>query len=112
MATLCNVPSSFASTPTFTEPLPTSLRMTKVEMYAAPWCPYCVRAKALLDAKGVDYSYVDVDETPGAREEMQARGGGRTIPQIFIAGSPIGGCDELHALERQGQLDRLLTNAA
>lgn len=77
-------------------------------MYAADWCGYCLRARRLLDEKGVGYSYIDVDEVPGARKEMMARGGGVTIPQIFFDGRPIGGCDELHALERMGELDTLL----
>jgi glutaredoxin 3 len=82
--------------------------MTRVEMYAASWCVYCVRAQTLLDRKGVPYTYIDVDERPEARLEMRHRGGGHTIPQIFIDNVPIGGSDDLHALDRRGALDRLL----
>lgn len=77
-------------------------------MYAAGWCGYCLRARRLLDEKGVEYRYIDVDEVPDARKEMMARGGGTTIPQIFFDGRPMGGCDELYALERRGELDQLL----
>jgi glutaredoxin 3 len=82
--------------------------MAQVEMYGADWCGYSIRARMLLDRKGVEYHYIDVDSTPGARDEMTERGGGRTIPQIFIDGTPVGGSDELHALEARGELDRLL----
>lgn len=88
------------------------MRMARVEMYAADWCPYSIRAKHLLDQKQVDYTYLDVDERPEARREMRERGGGHTIPQIFIDGRSIGGSDELHALERQGKLDPLLEASA
>ena len=83
--------------------------MAKVEIYTTPICPYCMRAKALLKRKGVAFEEIDVTMVPGAREEMVSRSGGkRTVPQIFIAGDGIGGSDELHALESQGALDRLL----
>lgn len=83
--------------------------MAKVEIYTTPICPYCLRAKALLKRKGVAFEEIDVTMIPGAREEMVNRSGGkRTVPQIFIAGDGIGGSDELHALESQGTLDRLL----
>lgn len=77
-------------------------------MYAATWCPYCMRAQQLLDRKDVDYTYIDVDKKPEARREMMERGGGQTVPQIFIDGRHIGGSDDLHALEQQGRLDPLL----
>lgn len=85
--------------------------MAFVEIYATDYCPYCVRAKKLLAAKGVDYKEYDVAVT--GRDEMIRRAGGRTtVPQIFIDGSHVGGCDDLHALEAQGRLDRMLAGAA
>ncbi|HYM41222.1 MAG TPA: glutaredoxin 3 [Steroidobacteraceae bacterium] len=81
-------------------------------MYASDWCGYCARARALLDAKGVAYTEIDVDLVPGAREEMVARGGGSTVPQVFIDGRPVGGSDELRALDAAGRLDSMLKNGA
>lgn len=81
-------------------------------MYASDWCGYCSRARRLLDAKGVTYTEIDVDLVPGAREEMLARGGGETVPQIFIGDQAVGGCDELHALDAAGRLDPMLKNGA
>ena len=80
----------------------------QVEMYASDWCGYCRRARALLEAKGVAFTEIDVDMIPGARAEMVARGGGDTVPQIFIGGQAVGGCDELQALDAAGRLDPLL----
>ncbi len=86
--------------------------MIHVEIYTTPFCPYCLRAKALLTKKGVAFHEVDVSEIPGARAEMQQRtDGARTVPQIFIGGKLIGGSDELVALERKGELDALLAVA-
>ena len=82
--------------------------MAKVEMYSTAWCPFCIRAKQLLKSKAVDYADTDVDREPQKRAEMMQRGGGRTVPQIFINDQPVGGCDELYALERSGELNRLL----
>lgn len=82
--------------------------MANVELYFAPWCPYCRRAKQLLDEKQVNYTLIDVDAEPSERETMQKRGAGKTIPQIFIDDKPIGGCDDLYALEAEGKLDLLL----
>ena len=79
-----------------------------VVMYASDWCGYCARARALLEAKGVAYTEIDVDLVPGARDEMMARGGGSTVPQIFIDGQPVGGSDELRALDAAGHLDSML----
>jgi glutaredoxin 3 len=84
----------------------------QVVIYTTDWCPYCARARGLLETKGVAYTEVDVDAVPGARDEMMARGGGDTVPQIFIAGRPVGGSDELHALDAAGRLDPLLKNGA
>jgi glutaredoxin 3 len=86
--------------------------LAMVEIYTTMFCGYCMQAKRLLDKKGVEYKEIDVGFEPGAREEMLARAGGRTsVPQIFIEGRNIGGCDELFALESRGELDSLL-NAA
>ena len=81
----------------------------KVEIYTWRFCPFCIRAKALLDRKGVAYSEYAIDGDQAARAAMGDRAEGRTsLPQIFIDDRGIGGCDELHALERSGQLDPLL----
>jgi len=79
--------------------------MAQVEMYTTMFCPYCSRARALLDKKGVAYIDIDIYET-GKRDEMIKRaGGGYTVPQIFIDGEHIGGCDDMVALDRAGKLD-------
>lgn len=84
----------------------------QVTMYSTAWCPYCLRARQLLGRKGVAFEEVDVSDHPQRREEMLARSGGRrTVPQIFIGERHIGGSDELHALERTGELDQLLGRA-
>jgi glutaredoxin 3 len=80
--------------------------MAKVEMYSTMWCPYCARARALLERKGVEFTEIDLMEQPGRRDEMIRRAGGRTtVPQIFIDGEHIGGCDDMVALDRAGKLD-------
>ncbi len=85
--------------------------MAQVEIYATMFCPFCHRAKRLLEAKGVAYDEVDVTMSPGKRREMTERAGGRSsVPQIFIDGVHIGGSDELHALEAEGKLDPLLAD--
>ena len=84
----------------------------QVEMYLTDWCPYCMRARALLESKGVTITEIDVDVVAGARSEMMARGGGDTVPQIFIGGQAVGGCDELCALDAAGRLDPMLKNGA
>ena len=81
--------------------------MATVKIYTTTYCPYCVRARQLLDNKQVDYNNIDVSETD-ARANMKLLTGGTTVPQIVINGQAIGGCDELHALERSGELDKLL----
>lgn len=84
--------------------------MAEIEIYTQPWCPYCVRAKALLDKKGVAYREIDAPGGSAARAEAAQRSGGRSsVPQIFIGGQHIGGCDDIMALERAGKLDALLT---
>lgn len=83
--------------------------MKTVEIYTTPICGYCMRAKRLLDQKGVEFTEIDVMGNPEKRAEMvQRSGGGRTVPQIFIGGTLIGGCDELHALDNAGKLDPML----
>jgi glutaredoxin 3 len=83
--------------------------MTAVEIYSTPTCPYCIAAKRLLDKKGVKYTDLDVSRDPGLRALMTKRAGGsRTVPQIFIDGKHVGGCDDLHALDYAGGLDPLL----
>lgn len=82
----------------------------KVEIYTGPFCGYCSRAKSLLSRKGVEYTEYDVYAETDRRDEMVSRAGGRmTIPQIFIDGTHVGGSDELHALDREGKLDKMLT---
>jgi glutaredoxin 3 len=80
----------------------------KIVMYSTGWCPYCSRARELLKSKGVEFEEIDVDARPEARTEMTARSGRRTVPQIFIGATHVGGCDDLHALEASGRLDTLL----
>ena len=79
-----------------------------VVVYLAGWCPYCQRARGLLSKKGVQVREIDVDDDPQLREEMIARSGRRTVPQIFIGEKHVGGCDDLLALDERGELDRLL----
>jgi glutaredoxin 3 len=83
--------------------------MPKIKIYTTPICPYCVRAKALLKKKGAPFDEVDVFMDADARQEMEdVTNGARTVPQIFIGEQHVGGCEELYALESQGQLDPLL----
>jgi glutaredoxin 3 len=83
--------------------------MARVEIYTKAFCPYCYRAKALLDGKQVEYEEVDISMGGPKRQEMIQRADGRTtVPQIFIDGKHIGGSDDLAALDRQGGLDPLL----
>jgi glutaredoxin 3 len=79
-----------------------------VVIYVAGWCPYCQRARGLLAQKGVQFREVDVDDDPQLREEMIARSGRRTVPQVFIGAKHVGGCDDLFALDARGELDRLI----
>ena len=80
----------------------------KVLMYVTDWCPYCERARSLLAGKGVAVEEIDVEAVPGAREEMRARSGRDTVPQIFIGETHVGGSDDLQALDEDGRLDPLL----
>ncbi|WP_448379860.1 glutaredoxin 3 [Gloeomargarita sp.] len=80
-----------------------------VEIYTWRTCPFCIRAKALLKRKGIAFTEYAIDGDEAAREQMAARAGGRrSVPQIFINGQHIGGCDDLYRLEQAGALDRLL----
>ena len=83
--------------------------MAKVEIYTWQSCPFCIRAKALLDKKKVNYIEYKIDGQQKAREKMMDRAQGRrTVPQIFINDLPIGGCDELYQLNQLGELDQML----
>lgn len=84
--------------------------MQTVEIYTSPLCGFCHAAKRLLAQKGVNFAEIDVLANPDRKPEMITRAsGGRTVPQIFIGDTHVGGCDELYALERAGKLDPLLT---
>ncbi|MCH2547291.1 MAG: glutaredoxin 3 [Alphaproteobacteria bacterium] len=83
--------------------------MAKVEIYSTPVCPYCTRAKSLLKSKGQEYTEIDIAANPATRDEMMSKANGRrTVPQIFINNKHIGGFDDLHALDKKGELDALL----
>ena len=79
-----------------------------VTVYTSDWCPYCRRAKDLLTSKHVVFTEINVEEQPQLREQMIARSNRRTVPQIFIGDRHVGGCDDLHELDRSGELDRLI----
>lgn len=83
--------------------------MKPVEIYTSPMCGFCHAAKRLLNQKGVEYTEIDVWAAPDRKPEMiQRANGGRTVPQIFIGETHVGGCDDLYALEKAGKLDALL----
>lgn len=82
--------------------------MPEVIMYTTAVCPYCVQAKRLLTQKNVAVTEIRIDQDPSKREEMMTRTQRRTVPQIFIGDTHVGGCDDLYALEREGKLDALL----
>ena len=79
-----------------------------ITIYTTPICPYCVRAKQLLTKKGVAFEEIDVFMDADKRAEMEEKSGRYTVPQVFVDETPIGGCAELYALERRGELDPLL----
>jgi glutaredoxin 3 len=79
-----------------------------VTLYVTGWCPYCQRAKGLLTRKNVVFTEINVDDDAKFRDEMIARSGRRTVPQIFIGDRHVGGCDDLFALDGSGALDRLI----
>jgi glutaredoxin 3 len=86
--------------------------MARVEIYTKFGCPYCARAKQLLEQKGVDYEEYEINSVPGKRDEMLGRSNGRTtVPQIFIDDRHVGGSDDLAELERGGRLDAMLQGA-
>lgn len=83
-----------------------------VTIYVTGWCPYCQRAKGLLTEKNVTFNEINVEDEPQFRQEMKSRSNRSTVPQIFIGDKHVGGCDDLFALENNGELDRLLQGAA
>jgi glutaredoxin 3 len=83
--------------------------MPSITIYTKGWCPYCSAAKKLLSDKGVDFTEIDIEKKPEARAEMIQKASGRTtVPQIFIGDRHVGGCDDLYALDDQGQLEPML----
>jgi glutaredoxin 3 len=85
--------------------------MSAVTIYTTRFCPFCIRAKHLLNSKQVAYTEIPVDGDPAARRAMTERAGRTSVPQIWINDVHVGGCDELYALERQGRLDALLNES-
>jgi len=83
--------------------------MKTATLYTTKYCPYCVRAKQLLDRKKVQYKELAVDSDVQLRREMMAKSGATSVPQIWIGEHHVGGCDELFALEQQGKLDQMLS---
>lgn len=84
--------------------------MRQIQIYSTQQCPYCIRAKALLDAKGLEYSEIDVSADHQLVRSMIERSGRRTVPQIFIDGQPVGGFDQLARLDSLGHLDQAFTD--
>ena len=82
-----------------------------VLMYSTAWCPYCTRARELLRDKGMTFTEIDVEMVPGSRDQMRARTGRTSVPQIFVGDHHIGGYDEMRALELRGELEPLLAAA-
>lgn len=82
--------------------------MASVTIYTRKYCEYCARAKALLTSKGVDFTEIDATGNAELRQEMIDKSGRNTFPQIFIGGAHVGGCDDLHAMDRAGKLDPML----
>jgi glutaredoxin 3 len=82
--------------------------MARVQMYTTTWCGYCVRAKHLLESKGIEYEEINLDGDPGFRQKLLDLTGGWTVPQILIDGLPIGGYTELWRLDKSGRLDEQL----
>jgi glutaredoxin 3 len=80
----------------------------RVVMYATGWCPYCTRARQLLERKQVSFELIDIDGSRELRQQMIALSGRTSVPQIFVGDTHVGGCDDLHALEAAGRLDPLL----
>jgi glutaredoxin 3 len=82
--------------------------MARVQMYTTTWCGYCVRAKHLLESKGIEYEEINLDGDPGFRQKLLDLTGGWTVPQILLDGRPIGGYTELWRLDKSGRLDEQL----
>jgi glutaredoxin 3 len=82
--------------------------MPRIRIYTTRWCGYCVRAKALLDGKGIAYEEVQLDSDPAFRQTLQRLTGGRSVPQVVIDGEPVGGYTELWRLDQSGALDERL----
>jgi glutaredoxin 3 len=85
--------------------------MANIEIYTRSWCGFCARAKHLLETKGAPFTEIDVEVEDRVAEMIQRANGGRSVPQIFIDGKHVGGCDDLYALDRAGKLDPLLKGA-
>ena len=85
--------------------------MANVEVFTQPWCPYCSRVVSLLQGKGVAFQEIDAPHGSAARADAMQRSGRTTMPQVFIDGRPIGGCDDVLALDRTGKLDPMLSPA-
>jgi len=83
------------------------MRMARIRMYSTTWCGYCVRAKALLERRGLEYEEIVMDDDPAFRQKLLEMTGRWTVPQIFIDDVPIGGYTELWSLDRDGRLDEL-----
>jgi glutaredoxin 3 len=81
--------------------------MARVQMYTTSWCGYCVRAKTLLESRGLEYEEISLDDDPHFRRKLQEITGGWTVPQVVLDGKPIGGYRELWRLDRHGELERL-----
>ncbi|MBD0289987.1 MAG: glutaredoxin 3 [Thermoleophilia bacterium] len=81
--------------------------MARIELYTTAWCGYCVRAKALLEQRGIPFEEIRVDEDPDFRAKLEELTGAWTVPQIVIDGKPIGGFSELWQLDREGELEKL-----
>ena len=86
--------------------------MLKIDLYSKDYCPWCHRARELLNIKGVSFNEIDVTYDSDREQEMRQRSGRRTVPQLFIGDQHIGGCSELFAMDEQGTLDPLLTVSA
>ncbi|MFG1487922.1 glutaredoxin 3 [Oceanospirillum sp. HFRX-1_2] len=82
--------------------------MQNVVIYSKSWCPFCVQAKRLLQSKKVDFTEIDVEREPAKMQEMMKNSGRRTVPQIWVGDTHVGGCDDLFAAEQTGKLDQLL----
>ncbi len=85
--------------------------MARIQIYTKSACPYCVRAKALLDRKGVAYEEIDAEGDPALRDWLVGATGQRTVPQIFVDGRSLGGFSDIDALDRRGELDPILRGA-